>query len=146
MLRANEVAQKFYASGMKKGCVAVAFYNLGSRTFSQEEIDRMIECAKLQFSDIPWQASPDGEIPYTLFVWVEISDDILDIGVALTGDQARVGYSRWSKENGYDRSPDFVCSALEEYANGWRRRSSNISDPEEVKRKLDAFLRRTRSS
>ncbi len=144
----TEPRQKFYTKPFKKGCSIVAFYSFLGREFSEQEVAQMVACATEYFAELPWQASPSRDVPYQLFVWVDITEDILSIGVALTGDQARVGHNKWRKADWKDNdvtSPDFVCSCLKQYAKGWLERENNISDAKEADRKFLAFYRKKKS-
>ncbi len=127
----NQARQKFYTERMNKGCTLVAFYNHRDMDFSQEEINSMVASATAQYSNLPWQnlAEPNEKPhPLELFVWVDIHEDKVWIGLALASDGAAIGCVNWNQtDHQYNGSAQFICSCLDTYARVyWEGKTGNL--------------------
>lgn len=122
--------QKFYSRVMQKGCTVVAFYIYRNRRFGDAQVENLQQFAYEQFNDIPWQmVGPEGnKKPVQLFVWVEIWEDTVDCGLALIGDQIRVGHEELKRKDGHVPGIVTVRKALHCCAVRWRQRPDNRDD------------------
>ena len=114
-LSPDAARQKFYTGKLSMGCAFVAFYNHSSRDFTAEEVSQLTGEAVRRYSDLPWQTFMGSPIKY--FVWVDISEKEVAVGVALLASQTACGhFDRLRK----DETIEDIVIQLAVYAEGWR--------------------------